>query len=136
MDVLKSECMLTGSAPDILSSIVDSKELRISSRYGRHIPLTKKQGVSGESAGFFDSEDFQVQKHEKDFKSKQQIKDAIMENDFLKNLDSSQVREIVDCMYSQYFTKGTQVIKEGDVGSHLYVSAGIMKYGQYKLVLK
>lgn len=47
-----------------------------------------------------------------------------MENDFLKNLDSSQVREIVDCMYSQYFTKGTMVIREGEVGSHLYVSAG------------
>lgn len=47
-----------------------------------------------------------------------------MENDFLKNLDSSQVREIVDCMYSEYFTKGTLVIREGDVGSHLYVSEG------------
>lgn len=51
-----------------------------------------------------------------------------MENDFLKNLDSSQVREIVDCMYSQYFTKGTMVIREGEVGSHLYVSAGNSLY--------
>ncbi|GBL91577.1 cGMP-dependent protein kinase, isozyme 1 [Araneus ventricosus] len=122
-DVLKSESVIEGGAPDILSSIVDSKELRVSTRYGRHIPLTKKQGVSGESACTYDYEDFQIQKHEKDFKSKQLIKEAIMENDFLKNLDSSQVREIVDCMYCQYFTKGTQVIKEGDVGSHLYVSA-------------
>ncbi|KFM71526.1 cGMP-dependent protein kinase, isozyme 1, partial [Stegodyphus mimosarum] len=88
---------------------MDSKEKVTSKRYGRHIPLTKKQGVSGESAGCQDFDDFQVQKHEKDFRSKQLIKEAIMENDFLKNLDSSQVREIVDCMYCQYFTKGTLV---------------------------
>ncbi|GFS36250.1 cGMP-dependent protein kinase, isozyme 1 [Nephila pilipes] len=121
--MLKSSSSVGEGAPDILSSIVDNKELKLSNRYGRHIPLTKKQGVSGESASYHDGEEFQVQKHEKDFKSKQLIKDAIMENDFLKNLDASQVIEIVDCMYCQYFTKGTQVIKEGDVGSHLYVSA-------------
>ncbi|EEC09222.1 cAMP-dependent protein kinase catalytic subunit, putative, partial [Ixodes scapularis] len=56
-------------------------------------------------------------------RSKQLIKDAIMENDFLKNLDSSQVREVVDCMYPQVFEAGTLVIRERDVGSHLYVSA-------------
>ncbi|XP_042901923.1 cGMP-dependent protein kinase 1-like [Parasteatoda tepidariorum] len=121
-DILRSSSSsMLSKGPDILTSIVDNnKELRVSNRYGRHIPLTKKQGVSGESASF---EDFQVQKYDKDFRSKQLIKDAIMENDFLKNLDSSQVREIVDCMYSQYFSKGTQVIRQGDVGSHLYVSA-------------
>ncbi|GFV89685.1 cGMP-dependent protein kinase, isozyme 1 [Trichonephila clavipes] len=124
LKMLKSSSSVGEGAPDILSSIVDNKELKLSNRYGRHIPLTKKQGVSGESASYHDGEDFQVQKYEKDFKSKQLIKDAIMENDFLKNLDASQVIEIVDCMYCQYFTKGTQVIKEGDVGSHLYVSAG------------
>ncbi|XP_035208716.1 cGMP-dependent protein kinase, isozyme 1-like [Stegodyphus dumicola] len=124
-DVLKSTSAVGGGccAPDILSCIMDSKEKVTSKRYGRHIPLTKKQGVSGESAGCQDFDDFQVQKHEKDFRSKQLIKEAIMDNDFLKNLDSSQVREIVDCMYCQYFTKGTLVIREGDVGSHLYVSA-------------
>lgn len=46
-----------------------------------------------------------------------------MDNDFLKNLDSSQVREIVDSMYSKEFLAGKYVIREGEAGAHLYVSA-------------
>ncbi|KAG0720916.1 cGMP-dependent protein kinase, isozyme 1 [Chionoecetes opilio] len=56
-------------------------------------------------------------------RSKQLIKDAVMDNDFLKHLDAGQVREIVDSMYPQEFPGGSWVIREGDVGSHLYVSA-------------
>ncbi|CAL4105791.1 unnamed protein product [Meganyctiphanes norvegica] len=85
---------------------------------------TKKQGVSGESC--FQNkkhEKIVIQRFEKDFRSKQLIKDAIMDNDFLKHLDSSQVREIVDSMYPQEFAAGSWVIREGDVGSHLFVSA-------------
>ncbi|CAN7990432.1 unnamed protein product [Ixodes pacificus] len=86
--------------------------------------LQKKQGVSGESATCRTLIlEIDVSHHPKDFRSKQLIKDAIMENDFLKNLDSSQVREVVDCMYPQVFEAGTLVIRERDVGSHLYVSA-------------
>nr|CAD7203565.1 unnamed protein product [Timema douglasi] len=55
--------------------------------------------------------------------SKQLIKDAIMDNDFLKNLDSSQVRELVDSMYPQEYSKGSYVINEGGSGCHLFVSA-------------
>lgn len=64
-----------------------------------------------------------VTSHDKDFRAKQLIKDAVMENDFLKNLDASQVREIVESMYPREFEKGSYVIREGDAGSHLYVSA-------------
>lgn len=39
-----------------------------------------------------------------------------MENDFLKNIDSSQVRELVDAMYSKEISKGEFVIKEGEAG--------------------
>lgn len=39
-----------------------------------------------------------------------------MENDFLKNLDASQVREIVESMYPREFEKGSYVIREGDAG--------------------
>ncbi|KAG8282857.1 hypothetical protein J6590_028831 [Homalodisca vitripennis] len=51
------------------------------------------------------------------------IKEAIMDNDFLKNLDLSQVRELVESMYPKEFTKGSYLIREGEVGAHLYVSA-------------
>lgn len=57
-------------------------------------------------------------------RSKQLIKDAILGNDFLKNLDSTQVREIVDCMYEKRIKQGNYIIREGDAGQHVYVSAG------------
>ncbi|KAK4306436.1 hypothetical protein Pmani_021732, partial [Petrolisthes manimaculis] len=86
--------------------------------------MTKKQGVSGESVlPNKTAEKIHIQRFDKDFRSKQLIKDAILDNDFLKHLDSSQVREIVDSMYPQEFSAGSWVIREGGVGSHLYVSA-------------
>ena len=39
-----------------------------------------------------------------------------MENDFLKNLPSQQVREIVDYMEKKKVVAGAYVIKEGDTG--------------------
>ena len=57
-------------------------------------------------------------------RSKQVIRDAIMDNNFLKNLDSTQVREIVDCVYERRVKTGQFVIKEGDPGQHFYVAAG------------
>lgn len=53
------------------------------------------------------------------FRSKQLIKAAIMDNDFLKNLDSSQVRELVDSMYPLEYAKGSHVIREGEAGMRL-----------------
>ena len=45
--------------------------------------------MSGQSVAV--SHDVQIDVHEKDFRSKTLIKEAIMENDFLKNLSPSQV---------------------------------------------
>ena len=50
----------------------------------------KKQGVSGQSLAV--SRDINIKKHNKDFRSRTIIKEAIMENDFLKNLSQGQVR--------------------------------------------
>ncbi|KAJ6645894.1 cGMP-dependent protein kinase, isozyme 1 [Pseudolycoriella hygida] len=85
----------------------------------------KKQGVSGEScdATGQSSRDILIRKFEKDFRSKQQIKDAIMDNDFLKHIDSSQVRELVEAMYRRDVVKGEYVIREGEGGAHLFVAA-------------
>lgn len=49
-------------------------------------------------------------------RSKQLIKAAIMDNDFLKNLDLSQVRELVESMYPKECIKGSYVIREGEAG--------------------
>ncbi|XP_050302917.1 cGMP-dependent protein kinase, isozyme 2 forms cD4/T1/T3A/T3B isoform X2 [Anthonomus grandis grandis] len=53
--------------------------------------------------------------------SRELIKAAILDNDFMKNLEITQIREIVDCMYPEEYLKGSIIIQEGDVGSIVYV---------------
>ncbi|GJQ73229.1 hypothetical protein Trydic_g13607 [Trypoxylus dichotomus] len=55
------------------------------------------------------------------------IKAAILENDFMKNLEISQIREIVDCMHPDHYEAGKLIIKEGDVGSIVYVLEGYFR---------
>lgn len=47
-----------------------------------------------------------------------------MDNDFMKHLDSVQINEIVECMYPVEYAAGSLIIKEGDVGSIVYVMEG------------
>jgi len=56
--------------------------------------------------------------------SRELIRSAIMDNDFMKNLESTQIKEIVDCMYPMEYSRGSLIIKEGDVGSIVYVMEG------------
>jgi len=59
--------------------------------------------------------------------SRELIKAAILDNDFMKNLDLTQIREIVDCMYPVKYPAKNLIIKEGDVGSIVYVMEGELK---------
>lgn len=63
-------------------------------------------------------------------RSKDLIKEAILDNDFMKNLELSQIQEIVDCMYPVEFGKDSCIIKEGDVGSLVYVMEGKSTHAQ------
>lgn len=49
------------------------------------------------------------------------IENAILENDFMKNLETAQVKEITNCMYPVNYSKDELIIKEGDVGKSVYV---------------
>jgi cGMP-dependent protein kinase len=70
------------------------------------------------------------------FRSKQLIKAAIMDNDFLKNLDSSQVRELVDSMYPLECAQGNYVIQEGEAGMRLdAVKSPSFSYSAYIFLL-
>ena len=51
------------------------------------------------------------------YRSKQLIKEALLENDFLTNLSPSQMREVVDYMELKKIPGGTYVIREGDSGN-------------------
>ena len=42
----------------------------------------------------------------------------------MKNLQTSQIREIVDCMYPVRYNADSMIIREGDVGSLVYVMEG------------
>lgn len=57
-------------------------------------------------------------------RSRDLIRDAILDNDFMKNLELTQIKEIVDCMYPEHYKEGSIIIQEGDVGSIVYVLEG------------
>ncbi|KAL4641001.1 cGMP-dependent protein kinase 1-like isoform X1 [Arapaima gigas] len=84
---------------------------------------TKRQAISAEPTAL----DIQQISHvtlpfyPKSLPSKELIKEAILDNDFMKNLELSQIQEIVDCMYPVEYGKDSCIIKEGDVGSLVYV---------------
>lgn len=58
------------------------------------------------------------------YSARECIKNAILDNDFMKNLEISQIQEINDCMYPVDYSQGSCIIKEGDVGSLVYVLEG------------
>ncbi|XP_035394129.1 cGMP-dependent protein kinase 1 isoform X3 [Cygnus atratus] len=84
---------------------------------------TKRQAISAEPTAF-DIQDLShvtLPFYPKSPQSKELIKEAILDNDFMKNLELSQIQEIVDCMYPVEYGKDSCIIKEGDVGSLVYV---------------
>ncbi|CAK9820004.1 cGMP-dependent protein kinase 1 [Anthophora quadrimaculata] len=81
----------------------------------------KRQAISAEPL----TKDTRViVKFQKPQRSRELIKVAILDNDFMKNLELTQIREIVDCMYPVTFSAGSTIIREGDVGSIVYVMEG------------
>lgn len=84
----------------------------------------RAQGISAEPQALISLQEFnqhKFRKHSKSHSSKELIKRAILDNDFMRKLDMSQIREIVDCMYPVEYAENSLIIKEGDVGSLVYV---------------
>ncbi|XP_063821702.1 cGMP-dependent protein kinase, isozyme 1-like [Ostrinia nubilalis] len=78
-----------------------------------------------------DASDLQYDKFEKDQRSAAQISKAVMANDFLRNLmDEERLKAVVEAMSSQDCPAGSLIIREGESGSHLYVSA----HGQFEVL--
>ncbi|XP_076661120.1 cGMP-dependent protein kinase for isoform X1 [Halictus rubicundus] len=84
-------------------------------------PRPRKQRAQGISAEPPLQEFASLTVVDKNDRSRDLIKAAILDNDFMKNLELTQIREIVDCMYSVTFSAGSTIIREGDVGSIVYV---------------
>lgn len=93
------------------------------------VALNKKQGVSGQSVST--SSTVNIEKVSKDFHTRTLIKEAIQDNDFLKNLTASQaswwdlldfwknkqislqMQDLTDAMHEKKIPKGCYVIREG-----------------------
>ncbi|XP_019942215.2 cGMP-dependent protein kinase 2 [Paralichthys olivaceus] len=94
-----------------------------------HRRLKAKEGVSAEPTsekfcgGLRAEHSFIVRAVHKNSNTKKLINNAIINNDFLKNLDPQHMREMVDCMYEKVYTEGQLVIQEGEPGNYLYVLA-------------
>ncbi|XP_072944022.1 cGMP-dependent protein kinase 1-like [Epargyreus clarus] len=75
--------------------------------------------------------DLQYEKFAKDEGTVELIKKAIMANDFLRNLmDEERLSAVVEAMNSQEYPAGSLMIREGESGSHLFVSA----HGQFEVL--
>lgn len=55
------------------------------------------------------------------YRSRQQITKAILENEFLGNLEENQVEALVSAMYSKQIPPNTLVIQEGDIGKDFFI---------------
>ncbi|XP_049876468.1 cGMP-dependent protein kinase, isozyme 2 forms cD4/T1/T3A/T3B isoform X3 [Pectinophora gossypiella] len=85
-------------------------------------PRLKRTAISAEPlSSLTQDHEMKLLKIPKTQKSRELIKGAILDNDFMKNLEMTQIREIVDCMYPVEYAAGSLIIKEGDVGSIVYV---------------
>ncbi|XP_069015960.1 cGMP-dependent protein kinase 1-like isoform X1 [Embiotoca jacksoni] len=84
---------------------------------------SKRQAISAEPTAYDinDLSHVTLPFYPKSPESKQLIKDAILDNDFMKNLQPSQIQEVVDCMYPVDYGTDACIIEEGDVGSLVYV---------------
>ncbi|XP_030627263.1 cGMP-dependent protein kinase 2 [Chanos chanos] len=95
-----------------------------------HRRLKAKEGVSAEpTSGHFCSghrvQHISIERAHvrKDSSTKKLINEAIMNNDFLKKLESQHMREMVECMYEKVYSADQLVIQEGEPGNYLYVLA-------------
>nr|CAH8864412.1 unnamed protein product [Trichobilharzia regenti] len=86
---------------------------------------TRKRGIgiSAEPQNEDEIQSKELISHPKSEDVRKLLKVAIMENDFMNHIASTQLTELIDCMYSIDFTTDEMIINEGDFGSLVYVLA-------------
>ena len=116
-----------------LNTILGSSKNNRSTSLGSLIGVgpSKKCGVSGECYSQESEQHLTINKVSKDYRSKQLIKEALLDNSFLRHfLDTHQLKLIVDAMYEKEFAKNCLICKQGMHGSHLFVIA----YGHCQII--
>lgn len=62
-----------------------------------------------------------VPSHPKSDRTRELIRSAILDNDFLRHLELQRINDIVECMQSEEYKQGVVIIREGQPGNTLYV---------------
>uniref|UniRef100_A0A0X3PBC4 cGMP-dependent protein kinase, isozyme 1 n=1 Tax=Schistocephalus solidus TaxID=70667 RepID=A0A0X3PBC4_SCHSO len=110
------------SGSDQTSVVTPGLELSPSLPVMSMAAVNKRLGVSGEPTTE-PTTPLVMKYYDKDAKSRQEIRNALRNNEYLKNLDAVQLQEIVSCMYEYSIKEGCYIILEGEDGNHLYVAA-------------
>uniref|UniRef100_A0A8C2CFI4 cAMP-dependent protein kinase type II-alpha regulatory subunit n=1 Tax=Cyprinus carpio TaxID=7962 RepID=A0A8C2CFI4_CYPCA len=84
---------------------------------------TQSRAISAEPTGLDPNQLSHVtlNNDSKSEESQRLIQKALLENDFVKHLEASQILTIMDCMFPNTLAQGCCVIQEGDDGSTVYV---------------
>jgi len=86
--------------------------------------VARGMGISAEPQSLKSLQDLtskKLQETAKPDKVAKLIRSAIMDNDFMKNLEMSQINEIVNVMVPMEYAKNSQIIREGEAGTLVYV---------------
>jgi len=117
---LEVENMTLRSQLDQYKSVFDPGQTTVNNKR----KTARGVGISAEPQSLASLKDLTTKtfpSYKKSDKAQELIRSAIMDNDFMKNLETSQIKEIVDVMYPMEYAKGSLIIKEGDIGSIVYV---------------
>ncbi|XP_026669601.1 cGMP-dependent protein kinase 1-like [Ceratina calcarata] len=90
-----------------------------SEAYYRNLSYQRKHGVIGD-VNLSSEEPIAV--FQKDEKTKQLIKHAILNNKFFEDLDEARIEKLMSVMYPKRLKPDTRIIHEGEAGSHMYIS--------------
>ncbi|XP_037038040.1 cGMP-dependent protein kinase 1 isoform X3 [Bradysia coprophila] len=97
-------------------------------------PMTdngRKRGVISDQIAKTNNKTFEIEFYEKDQQTQVLIETAIAANDFLNNLmDEDRLNLVVKAMKPMEFESNSIIIKEGEDGSHFFVSAD----GEFQVV--
>jgi hypothetical protein len=90
-----------------------SKRFAISAEPAQ-VRFTKNSDTKSQAAKIYD----------KSKQTREFLKNAIYDNDFMKNLEIDHIESILECMHPVQFCKDSIIIKEGEVGNVVYIIEG------------
>ncbi|XP_010562700.1 PREDICTED: cGMP-dependent protein kinase 2 isoform X3 [Haliaeetus leucocephalus] len=130
---LQSKCIQLNKLQDVVSTqgehSLQPSPFKVASRIQVSADRRRgaKEGVSAEPTTWLYGLDrqamfsFEKARVRKDSSEKKLITDALNKNQFLKRLEPHQLRDMVECMYERTFQQGSYVIRQGELGNHIFV---------------